>query len=205
VSYCNWGKTSGINQRYHDNEWGVPVHDDKRQFEFLMLEVMQCGLNWDLVIKKRQVFSQCFDACDYDRIATYGHSDIERILNTPGMIKSMRKIQAIINNALCFQKIRQEYGSFCAYLWGFVDGKTVLYDKHDEGFIPVSNGLSDQISKDLKKRGFKFLGPIVIYSHLQACGIINDHDKRCARYKYIVQNYPTTRKPCLLEKGVQKF
>ena len=205
MSYCNWEHTSEINRKYHDTEWGVPLNDDRGQFEYLFLEVMQCGLNWDLVINKREVFRKCFDDFDYDKIAVYTDKDIERILNTPKMIKSPRKIAAIINNAKHFQEIRKEYGSFCNYIWGFSDGKTILYDKHEEGFIPVSNGLSDTISKDLKKRGFKYLGTVVIYSHLQACGIINDHDKNCPRYKYIVDNFPTIRKQRYLEKNVHDF
>lgn len=205
MSYCNWGHTSEINQKYHDTEWGIPVHEDKVQFEYLLLEVMQCGLNWDLVINKRAVFSHCFDGFDYDKIAKYTHQDIERILQTPQMIKSPRKIAAIINNARHFTEIRREYGTFDAYLWAFSDGKTILYDHHEKGFIPVSNGLSDQISKDLKKRGFKYLGTVVIYAHLQACGIINDHDENCPRYKYILQHFPTVRKRRYLEKNVQQF
>ena len=205
MSYCNWEHTSELNRKYHDTEWGVPLHDDQRQFEYLMLEVMQCGLRWDLIINKRDIFNKCFDKCNYDKIATYSETDITRILNTPGMIKSPRKVAAIINNAKCFQQVRKEYGSFCNYLWAFSDGKTILYDKHNDGFIPVSNGLSDKISKDLKKRGFKYMGTVVIYSHLQACGIINDHDKNCPRYKHIVNNYPTLRKPRYLEKSVHHF
>ena len=205
MSYCNWEHTSDANRKYHDTEWGIPLHDDRRQFEYLMLEVMQCGLNWDLVINRREVFCRCFDGFDYDKIATYTTKDILRILNTPKMIKSPRKIEAVINNAKCFQKIRKEYGTFCTYLWKFSDRKTILYDGHNDGFIPVSNGLSDKISKDLKKRGFKYLGTVVIYSHLQACGIINDHDKNCPRYKYIVDNYPTVHKKRYLEKNVHQF
>ena len=205
MSYCNWEHASEIDRKYHDTEWGVPLHDDRGQFEYLLLEVMQCGLNWDLVINKREVFRKCFDDFDYDKIATYTDEDIARILNTPKMIKSPRKVAAIINNAKYFQKIRKEYGSFCNYIWGFSDGKTILYDKHKEGFIPVSNGLSDTISKDLKKRGFKYLGTVVIYSHLQACGIINDHDKNCPRFQYILDHFPCVQKECFLEKDVHCF
>ncbi len=205
MSYCHWEHTSELNRKYHDTEWGVPLHDDRGQFEYLMMEVMQCGLKWDLIINKRDIFNKCFEDCDYDKIATYSEKEIDRILNTPGMIKSPRKVAAIINNAQCFCEIRKEYGTFCNYLWGFSDGQTILYDKHNEGFIPVSNGLSDKISKDLKKRGFKYLGAVVIYSHLQACGMINDHDKNCPRYKYIVSNYPTIHKKCYLEKNVHHF
>ncbi len=205
MGYCNWDTTSEANIRYHDNEWGIPLHDDRGQFEFLMMEVMQCGLNWNMMINKREIFRGCFDNFEYDRIAAYDETDIERILNTEGMIRSRRKIEAVINNARCFQKIREEYGSFSEYLWAYSDGKTILYQKHAEGYIPVSNGLSDKISRDLKKRGFKYLGTITIYSHLQACGIINDHDKNCPRYKEIVENYPTVCKRRYLEKQLSYY
>ena len=205
MSYCNWDKASTECKIYHDTEWGVPLHDDQKQFEFLMMEVMQCGLSWDLMIRKRDIFRKCLDHFDYDKIARYGQSDIDRIMNTPGMIKSPRKIRAIIHNAQCFQKIRSEFGSFDNYLWAYSDGKTILYEKHNQGYIPVSNALSEKIAEDLKKRGFKFLGPVVVYSHLQACGIINDHDVNCPRYDYIVKNFPTIHKKRLGEKGIHYF
>ena len=205
MSYCNWDKTSEINKKYHNEEWGIPVHNDRMQFEYLMMEVMQCGLSWTIVINKREIFRKCFDDFEYDKIAEYKEKDVNRIMQTDGMIKSKRKVEAVISNAKCFQKIRKEFGSFCHYLWAYSDNKTILYDKHELGYIPVSNGLSEKISKDLKKRGFKYLGPIVIYSHLQACGIINDHDKSCSRYKYINDNYPTTKKRRFLEKEVSYF
>ena len=199
---CNWKNTSTLNLLYHDTEWGMPLHDDRKQFEFLMLEVMQCGLNWNMIINKREVFRQCFDNFDYNKIVSYTEEDIERIINTAGMIRSRRKIEAVINNARCFTKIREEFGTFSDYLWSYSDGKTILYEGHSEGFIPASNGLSDEISKDLKKRGFKYLGTITIYSHLQACGIINDHGKDCPCHQKIVNNYPTVRKKCYLEKNI---
>lgn len=205
MAYCNWGNTSPLNQKYHDEEWGVPLFDDRKQFEFLMMEVMQCGLNWNMMINKREIFRRCFDDFDYDKIAVYTEQDIARIMQTDGMIRSPRKIAAIIHNAVCFQQIRAEYGSFCAYLWAYSGGKTILYDKHGDGFIPVSNGLSDTISKDLKKRGFKYLGTITVYSHLQACGIINDHGSDCPRYQYICTHFPTVRKRRDREKTVQHF
>lgn len=205
MAYCNWGNTSPLNQKYHDEEWGVPLFDDRKQFEFLMMEVMQCGLNWNMMINKREIFRRCFDGFDYDKIAAYTAQDVTRIMQTDGMIKSPRKIAAIIHNAACFQKIRAEFGSFCAYLWAYSGGKTILYDKHGDGFIPASNGLSDVISKDLKKRGFKFLGTITVYSHLQACGIINDHGSDCPRYHYICTHFPTVKKRRDREKQVQNF
>jgi len=162
MSYCNWDKTSEINICYHDTEWGVPLHDDRGQFEYLMMEVMQCGLNWDLMMKKREIFRSCFDNFEYDRVAAYDDTDVRRIMNTEGMIRSERKIKAIIHNARCFQKIREKYGSFDNYLWSYSDGKTILFNKHRDGYIPVSNGLSDKISKDLKKHGFKYLGSVTV-------------------------------------------
>ena len=205
MSYYNWDHTSPENRHYHDTEWGVPVHDDIRQFEYLSLEVMQCGLSWDLMIRKRPIFRHCFAGFDYDKIATFTDKDITRILTTPGMIKSPRKIAAIIHNAQAFQTIRSEWGSFCAYLWGYTGGKSILYHHHADGYIPVTNALAIQIANDLKKRGFKFLGPIVMYSHLQACGIINDHDKNCPRFKYLTAHYPMVHRRRFLEQGVQYF
>ena len=205
MSYCNWEKTSKINIKYHNEEWGIPVYDDRMQFEYLMMEVMQCGLSWDIVINKREIFRKCFNNFDYVLISKYNDKDIERIMATDGMIKSRRKIEAVINNAKCFKKIRDEFGSFCNYLWAYSNNKTILYDKHDLGYIPTSNGLSDKIARDLKKRGFKFLGSITIYSHLQASGIINDHDKNCPRYAFINSNYPTIRKRRFLEHDVTYF
>lgn len=205
MAYCNWGTNLDILIAYHDTEWGVPLHDDRGQFEFLMMEVMQCGLNWTMMMKKREIFRSCFDNFEFDKIAEYTEEDIERILGVPGMIKSRRKIEAIINNAKCFQKIRQEFGSFDAYLWAYSDGKTILYNKHEDGYIPVSNGLSDEISKDLKKRGFKYLGTVTVYSHLQACGMINDHGSDCPCYKRINSSHPTVKKRRYKEKQIQYF
>ena len=205
MAYCNWKNTSEENLRYHDEEWGVPLRDDIKQFEFLMMEVMQCGLSWNLIIKKRNIFRQCFDNFDFAKIALYDERDTARILHYDGMIKSPRKVAAIINNARCMLKICAEFGRFCNYLWQYSEGKTIVYDKHGDGYIPACNALSEKISRDLKKRGFKFLGAITIYSHLQACGIINDHGFDCPRYKYIVEHFPITYKKCSGEKNVQKF
>ncbi len=206
MTYCDyWDEASEINIRYHDEEWGVPLHDDCRQFEFLMMEVMQCGLNWNMMMQKREIFRNCFDGFDFDKVAQYGEADIQRILVTEGMIRSRRKIEAIISNAKCFQLIRNEFGTFCNYLWGFSDGKTILYNGHAEGWIPVSNGLSDRISRDLRKRGFKYLGPVTVYSHLQACGIINDHSKKCPCYARINKSHPTVRQLPDAEVDVSYF
>ena len=148
MGYCEWADTDRLHKVYHDTEWGIPVHDDRRMFEHLALECMQCGLSWGLMLKKREIFRTCFHHFDYDRIAGYDEKDVERILNTEGMIRSVRKVNAMIHNARCYQKVREEFGTFCDYLWAYSDGKTILYQGHDTGRIPVSNGLSDRISKD---------------------------------------------------------
>ena len=155
MGYCTWAGMNEANRIYHDTEWGIPVHDDRHMFEHLTLECLQCGLSWDLMLKKRGIFRECFDDFDYEKIAVYNDKDEERILNTEGMIRSPRKIKAVINNARCYLKVREEFGSFCDYIWAYSDGKTILYEGHPDGKIPVSNGLSEKISKDLKKLGLK--------------------------------------------------
>ena len=191
---CPWCLGNEKMIRYHDEEWGVPVHDDQKQFEFLMMEVMQCGLNWNMMIQKREIFRACFDDFDFDKVALYGETDIERIMGMEGMIRSRRKIEAVIHNAQCFQKIREEFGSFSEYIWGFTRGKTYLYMGHQKGSIPARNGLSDRISADLKKRRLKYMGSVTVYSHLQACGIINDHWEGCFRYKELISCTNSIRK-----------
>ena len=191
---CSWACANALLQQYHDTEWGIPVHDDRKMFEYLSLECLQCGLSWNLMLKKRSIFQKCFSYFDYDKIATYDENDVKQILITEGMIRSERKIRAIIHNARCYQRIRAAYGSFCNYLWNYSEGKTILYEGHEQGNFPVSNKLSDKISKDLKRQGFKYVGTITMYSHLQACGIINDHVKTCPCYQKIVTHYPTVTK-----------
>lgn len=197
---CDWGFAFEAMKTYHDTEWGVPVYDDKVMFEHLMMEAMQCGLSWSLMLKKRDIFRACFDGFDYDKIAGYTEADVERILNYDGMIRSRRKIEAVVSNARCFQKIRQEHGSFCDWLWAHSGGKTILYIGHEKGKIPVSNGLSDKIAKELKAYGFKYMGTVTVYAHLQACGVVNDHGDACPCYHTINAQYPTVRKRRYLEK-----
>lgn len=191
MNRCKWCLINEFEIKYHDEEWGIPVHDDIKHFEYLMLEVMQCGLSWDTVLKKREIFRFCFDGFNYDKIATYTAMDIERIMNTVGVIRSQRKIEAVISNARIFQKIRSEFGSFSHYLWNWSGGKTMLYRSHESGELPASNELSDKIAADLKKRGMKFLGSVTVYAHLQASGVINDHSKDCHCYKRLTERYPT--------------
>ena len=187
MNRCPWCECNDKMTRYHDEEWGVPLRDDKKQFEFLMMEVMQCGLNWNMMLQKREIFRLCFDDFDFDKIAAYEETDIERIFNTEGMIRSRRKIEAIIHNAKCFQKLRMEFGSFSDYIWGFTKGKTYVFEGHNEGVIVAKNSLSDEISKDLKKQGLKYMGSVTVYSHLQASGIINDHLQSCFRYQELLK------------------
>lgn len=191
MNRCPWCLINELETKYHDDEWGVPVYDDVKQFEYLMLEAMQCGLSWDTVLKKREIFRSCFDGFNYEKIATYTAKDIERIMNTAGVIRSQRKIEVVINNARIFQKIRNEFGSFSQYIWSWSGGKALLYRGHELGNLPASNELSDKISADLKKRGMKFLGSVTVYAHLQASGIINDHIKDCYCYKRLLEQYPT--------------
>jgi len=205
MAYCDWGTTDELMRPYHDREWGEPVHDDRTQFEHLSMEVLQCGLNWRMMLVKRDVFRTCFANFDVDTVAAFGEEDVERILATPGMIRSRPKVEAIVNNARCFQRVQAEHGSFSAFLWAYTDNKTVLYNRHDEGWIPASNGLSARISRDLKALGFKYTGPVTVYSHLQACGIINDHDAGCPCFARINAAHPTVRRRRYLERDVQFF
>ncbi len=194
MSGCSWCLINEKMKKYHDKEWGVPVHNDQKQFEFLMMEVMQCGLNWNMMLQKREVFRECFDNFDYDKVAAYTEEDAERIVNTQGMIRSIRKVNAVIHNARCFQAVREEFGSFSDYIWSYTDGKMVLYSGHEKGNIPAKNGLSDKIAKDLKKRGFKYLGSVTVYAHLQASGMVNDHSEDCKQYRNLINKYPTIKK-----------
>lgn len=192
MGHCEWAFASDTLRTYHDSEWGVPVHDDRRMFEHLCLECLQCGLNFGLMLKKREIFRSCFAGFDFDEVAAFDEADVERILATEGMLKSRRKVEAIVNNARCYQAVRAEFGSFCEYLWAYTGGKTLVYEGHAEGAVPASNALSERIAKDLKRRGFKFVGAVTIYSHLQACGLVNDHASDCPRFAEINSAYSTS-------------
>ena len=161
----------------------------------MCLESLQCGLSWLTILNKRHIIRQCFDDFDVERVAHYTEADVERIMSTEGMLKSRPKIEAIINNAKAFQRIQEEFGSFCEYIWAFTNFKTLVYEGHPEGQVPAKNELSTQISKDLKKRGFKFVGPVTIYSHLQASGLINDHGKDCPCFNEINKANPVVYLP----------
>lgn len=192
-NWC-WRFASEEDRRYHDSEWGVPVHDDRQMFEHLSLECLQCGLSWNTILLKRPAIRACFADFDIDAVAALGEQDVARILEAPGMLRSPRKICAIIGNAVAAQRLRAEFGSLCAYFWSWTDGKTILYQGHQKGGLPTRNGLSERIARDLKTRGFSYVGPVNIYAHLQACGIICDHAEQCPRYAFITERFPCARK-----------
>ncbi len=180
---CPWGTADQLYIRYHDDEWGVPVHDDKKQFEFLVLESAQAGLSWHTVLKKRENYRVAYDGFNPELVAEYDEKKITELMQNAGIIRNRRKIEASINNAKIFLELQKEFGSFCNYIWGFVEGKPLINMWDNISMIPARTELSDALSKDLKKRGFKFLGSIIIYSHLQATGLVNDHLKSCFRWK----------------------
>ncbi len=179
---CSWCLGNDLYMTYHDNEWGVPVKDDKTLFEFLTLETFQAGLSWLTILKKRENFRKAFDGFDYLKISTYTETKIEALLQDEGIIRNKLKVRATVSNAQVFIKVQQEFGSFSKYIWGFVDGKPIKNTivNYKEG--PANTALSDTISKDLKKRGFKFVGSTVVYAHMQATGMVNDHEVNCFRY-----------------------
>lgn len=186
---CDWCLDGGLMQAYHDDEWGTPEHDDRKLFEYLMLEAYQCGLSWSLILKRREKLRECFDDFDYEKIALYDDARIENILSTDGMLKNRGKARAAVTNAIAFMDIRREFGSFDKFMWDFCGGKTIVWRSHAGKVIP-QNELSEAFAMELKRRGFKYLGAVTLYSHLQACGVINDHDPDCYKYTEINSNYP---------------
>lgn len=182
---CKWSGTDELYIRYHDEEWGKPIFDDRLQFEFLTLEIFQAGLSWFTILKKRENFRAAFDQFDYKKVALYNEDKIQSLLNNKDIIRNQLKIRATINNASAFMKIQDEFESFSNYIWSFVDGEPLVGHWETEEELPTKTELSDEISKDLKKRGFKFIGSTIVYSHLQATGIVNDHVKSCFRYKEV--------------------
>ncbi|QGY42656.1 DNA-3-methyladenine glycosylase I [Maribellus comscasis] len=183
---CEWGTKNELMIQYHDTEWGVPLHDDKKLFEFLVLEGFQAGLSWQIVLNKREAFRKAFDNFNPDIIANYNQDKIDELLQDSSIIRNKLKINGCVNNAKCFLDVQKEFGSFDRYIWGFVNNKPIVNRLKTIRDMPTTTPLSDEISKDLKKRGFKFVGSTVIYSHLQATGVINDHLITCYRYKEIL-------------------
>jgi len=182
---CEWCGKDPLYVEYHDNEWGVPVFDDAKLFEFLILETFQAGLSWITILRKRENFRAVFDGFDYKKIATYNEDKFNELLQNKGIIRNKLKIKATISNAVAFMEIQKEFGSFSKYIWNFVNEKPLKNTYKTLKEVPGTTALSDTISKDLKKRGFKFVGSTVMYAHMQATGMVNDHVKTCFRYQEI--------------------
>lgn len=182
---CGWCIGDTLYETYHDEEWGVPVYDDTTIFEFLILETFQAGLSWITVLRKRENFRKAFDDFDYKKIANYKQDKIDALLQNAGIIRNKLKVKATITNAQAFMKIQEEFGSFSKYIWGFVDGKPIKNKLENYKNAPANTVISDTLSKDLKKRGFKFVGSTVVYAHMQATGMVNDHEVDCFRYNEV--------------------
>ena len=180
---CAWVREDRRMIDYHDREWGVPLHRDQRLFEFLVLEGMQAGLSWSTILNKRASFRKAFSRFNPVAVACFTERDTRRLLGDPGIIRNRLKIEAAINNAQRFLEVKKEFGSFDRYIWQFVDGKTIKNERKSVSEIPASSELSDAISRDLKQRGFKFVGTTIIYAHMQATGMVNDHTVDCFRYQ----------------------
>lgn len=185
MNRCPWCGTDPLYVKYHDEEWGVPVHDDQMLFEFLTLETFQAGLSWITVLRKRENFRAAFAGFDVNRVAAFYDRDEERLMNDPGIIRNGAKIRAAISNAFSFIRIQQEFGSFDRYIWAFVDGRPIINHHRELKDLPARTELSDRISADLKKRGFKFVGSTVVYAHMQATGMVNDHLVSCPRHEKV--------------------
>ena len=176
-----WCGTDELYMRYHDEEWGVPVHDDNKHFEFLVLESAQAGLSWYTILKKRENYRKAYDGFDPNKVAAYDAAKVSALLEDAGIVRNRKKIEASITNAQVFLAIQREFGSFDNYIWGFVGGHPVVTDYASIRDVPATTPLSDAVSKDLKKRGMRFFGSTIVYAHLQATGIVNDHTNDCFR------------------------
>ena len=180
---CEWCGTDPLYIKYHDEEWGVPVHDDRKLFEFLILEGAQAGLSWITILKKRENYIKAFDNFDPVKVSRYSEKKIEKLLQNPGIVRNKLKINSAVGNAKAFLKIQKEYGSFDKYIWSFVGGKPIINKWKSLKEIPAITKESDAMSKDLKKHGFKFVGSTICYAFMQAVGMVNDHTEKCFRYK----------------------
>ena len=181
---CGWAKTE-IYETYHDTEWGVPLHDDRMLFEFLVLEGAQAGLSWLTILKKRANYRQAFGGFDPAKVARYGAKDVKRLLGDAGIVRNRLKVASAVENAKAFLRVQEEFGTFDQYIWGFVDGQPIVNKWRELKQIPPRSELSDKISKDLKGRGFKFVGSTIVYAHMQATGMVNDHLVDCFRHREV--------------------
>ncbi|MCA1589469.1 MAG: DNA-3-methyladenine glycosylase I [Acidobacteria bacterium] len=179
---CTWPKND-LAIRYHDEEWGVPLHDDHRLFEFLILEGAQAGLSWDTILRKRENYRKAFDGFDVNKVVRYTDKKIEKLLQDEGIIRNRLKVTSAVTNAKAFLRVQAEFGSFDKFIWSFVDGKQIVNKWKETSQIPATSKESDAISKDLKKRGFNFVGSTIMYAHMQATGMVNDHLVSCFRYE----------------------
>jgi DNA-3-methyladenine glycosylase I len=184
VTRCGWARGEP-NVSYHDTEWGVPLHDDRGLFEFLVLEGAQAGLSWETILKKRDNYREAFDGFDAERVARYTPKKVERLMANAGIVRNRLKIESAISNARAFLDVQKEAGSFDAYIWGFVGGKPRVNTVRGMGDVPASTSQSDAMSKDLKKRGFRFVGTTICYAFMQATGMVNDHAVDCFRYREV--------------------
>ena len=185
LSRCAWAGDDPLYQKYHDKEWGVPLHSDKKLFEFLILEGMQAGLSWITILKKRQAFREAFDGFDFNKVAKYKAKKIAQLLDNPGIIRNKLKVNAAVTNAQAFIRIREEFGTFNKYIWQFVDHQPLQNAWQNLQEMPAKTTLAETITRDLKKRGFSFVGPTIVYSHMQATGMVNDHTTDCFRHQEI--------------------
>jgi DNA-3-methyladenine glycosylase I len=183
LNRCPWCGDDPLYVKYHDTEWGVPVHDDKKLFEFLILEGMQAGLSWITILRKRENFRTAFDNFDARKIAAYKAPKLKKLMRDTGIIRNRLKIEAAVKNARAFLAVQKEFGSFAKYLWGFMGNKPLVNKLKTYKNAPAKTAISDAISKDMKKRGFSFVGSTIIYAHMQAMGMVNDHEVSCFRYK----------------------
>ena len=184
ITRCKWAEGVNLDYiEYHDKEWGVPVHDDKVQFEFLILEGAQAGLSWSTILNKREGYRQAFAGYDVEKVARFTDKRVEKLLTNPAIVRNRLKVNSAVTNAKAFIKVQEEFGSFSKYIWGFVNGKPVQNKFRKDSDIPATSPESDDLSKDLKKRGFKFVGSTIVYAHMQATGLVNDHVVGCFRYK----------------------
>jgi DNA-3-methyladenine glycosylase I len=184
ITRCKWAEGVGPDYiEYHDTEWGVPVHDDAVQFEFLVLEGAQAGLSWSTILNKRDGYRKAFADFDVQKVARFTEKRIEKLLTNPAIVRNRLKVQSSVTNARAFIKVQEEFGSFSDYIWGFVDGKPIQNRFRKDSEIPATSPESDALSKDLKKRGFKFVGSTIVYAHMQATGLVNDHVTGCFRYR----------------------
>ena len=190
IKRCGWAGSNPRYVRYHDKEWGVPVHDDRILFEFLILEGAQAGLSWSTILNKRDRYREVFDRFDPQAVAAYDTAKIESLLQDPGIIRNRRKVEATITNARAFLAVKQEFGTFNRYIWGFVGGLPIQNARVSSGEIPTESPESVAMSKALKKRGFKFVGPTICYAFMQAVGMVNDHSVDCFRYRELAEEKP---------------